>query len=87
MTTLLSQAGQASTGLNVKGFVIVAIVFALVYPLQKQLRAWVSRRRVERWREEDARGEQPKRDSDLDRTGRDGPDGPDAHDGPDDARL
>ncbi|MGN6752234.1 MAG: hypothetical protein ACTHJJ_06725 [Intrasporangium sp.] len=55
LTTLLSEAAQTSTGLNFKGFVIVAIVFALVYPLQKRLRERVSKHRVERWREEDER--------------------------------
>jgi hypothetical protein len=57
MTTLLSEAAQGGTGLNLKGFVIVAIVFVLVYPLQKRLRERVSRRRIERWREEEARRE------------------------------
>ncbi len=55
MTTALLEAASTSSGLNLKGFVIVAIVFALVYPIQKRLRESVSRRRVERWREEDAR--------------------------------
>jgi hypothetical protein len=57
MTTLLSEAAQGGTGLNLKGFVIVAIVFVLVYPIQKRLRERVSRRRIERWREEEARRE------------------------------
>ncbi|HET8594333.1 MAG TPA: hypothetical protein VFM07_03730 [Intrasporangium sp.] len=55
MTTLLSEAAQGGTGLNLKGFVIVAIVFVLVYPIQKRLRERVSRRRIERWRAEEAR--------------------------------
>lgn len=55
LTTLLAEAAQKSTGLNLKGFVIVAIVFILVYPLQKRLRHWVSKRRLERWHEEDTR--------------------------------
>ncbi|WP_155892962.1 hypothetical protein [Intrasporangium chromatireducens] len=55
MTSLLSEAAAQSSGLNLKGFVIVAIVFALVYPVQKRLRHWVSQRRRERWREEEQR--------------------------------
>lgn len=63
MTTALLEAASRSSGLNLKGFVIVAIVFALVYPIQKRLRESVSRRRVERWREEEARREQEDRGS------------------------
>lgn len=53
MTVLLTVAAGTGTGWNVKGLVMVAVVFAIVYPLQKRLRAWVSRRRLARWRAED----------------------------------
>lgn len=36
---------------------ILAVVVAVVYPLQKKLRESVSRRRLERWAEEDRQAE------------------------------
>jgi hypothetical protein len=42
---------------SVANLVILVIVAAIVYPLQKKLREVVSRRRRERWAEEDRRTE------------------------------
>lgn len=40
-----------------QNLIILAIVVAVVYPLQKKLRETVSRRRRERWAEEDRQAE------------------------------
>lgn len=48
MMTLLTAATTGS-GLNVKGLVVLAVIFAVFYPLQRRFRAWVSKRRIERW--------------------------------------
>jgi hypothetical protein len=52
MPTLLT-ASTTGPGLNVKGLVVLAVVFAVFYPLQRRFRAWASRRRIERWEHDD----------------------------------
>ena len=42
---------------NATNLVILIIVAAVLYPLQKKLRETVSRRRLERWAEEDRQAE------------------------------
>jgi hypothetical protein len=54
----------------VANLVILIVVAAVVYPLQKKLRETVSRRRKERWAEEDRLAE-------LAREEQDRPEGPD----------
>lgn len=42
---------------SLTNLIILGVVVAVVYPLQKKLRETVSRRRLERWAEEDRRAE------------------------------
>ena len=42
---------------SLTNLIILAVVVAVVYPLQKKLRETVSRRRLERWAEEDRQAE------------------------------
>ena len=49
----------------VQNLIILAIVAAVVYPLQKKLRETVSRRRRERWAEEDRLAELERRKHDA----------------------
>lgn len=51
VVALLSQT-PANTGFPVMGLIIVAIFFAVAYPLQKRLREAASRQRKERWARE-----------------------------------
>ena len=78
LTIVFTAATTGSTGLNVKGLVVVAIAFAILYPLQKRLRARVSQRRLERWSRDDpglpARADEPGADEPgADEPGADGP--------------
>ncbi|WP_374968488.1 hypothetical protein [Terrabacter sp. BE26] len=57
---------------SLTNLVILAIVAAVVYPLQKKLRESISRRRLERWAEED-------RQAELERQERDAPPSDDEH--------
>jgi hypothetical protein len=52
MPTLLT-ATRTGSGFNVKTLVVLAVIFALFYVLQKRLRAWASRQRIERWEHDD----------------------------------
>ncbi|MEW1955009.1 hypothetical protein [Terrabacter sp. NPDC080008] len=51
------QAAAQQPVFPVQNLIILAIVAAVVYPLQKKLRESVSRRRRERWAEEDRQAE------------------------------
>jgi hypothetical protein len=53
MPSLITASTTGSSGLNVMGLVILAVIFALLYPLQRRFRAWASRRRIERWEHDD----------------------------------
>jgi hypothetical protein len=53
MPSLIAASTTGSSGLNVMGLVILAVIFALLYPLQRRFRAWASRRRIERWEHDD----------------------------------
>lgn len=56
LTTLIAQT-RDGTPFPVTGLVIVLVVFAVVWPLQRWLRDSVSRRRRERWAQEGAEAE------------------------------
>ncbi|GAA2026407.1 hypothetical protein GCM10009740_15250 [Terrabacter terrae] len=45
--------------------IILGIVAAVVYPLQKKLRETISRRRLERWAEEDRQAELERQEQDA----------------------
>lgn len=51
LTTLMAQTHDGP--FTVTGLIIVLIVFAVVWPLQRRLRDSVSRRRRERWAQEE----------------------------------
>jgi hypothetical protein len=51
--TLLTASTTGSGGLNLKGLVVLAVLFVVFQPIQKRFRAWVSRRRIERWEQDD----------------------------------
>ncbi len=55
----------------VQNLIILAIVAAVVYPLQKKLRETVSRRRRERWAEEERQAELEREQQDAPRSGDD----------------
>lgn len=48
-----------------QNLIILAIVAAVVYPVQKKLRETVSRRRRERWAEEDRQAELERQEQDA----------------------
>lgn len=51
---------------SLTNLIILGVVVAVVYPLQKKLRETVSRRRLERWAEEDRRAELERQKHDAD---------------------
>lgn len=51
---------------SLTNLIILGVVVAVVYPLQKKLRETVSRRRLERWAEEDRRAELERQKHDTD---------------------
>ncbi|MHA3837326.1 hypothetical protein ACXR8F_16530 [Terrabacter sp. AAH1] len=53
MLATLATATSNQPSFSVTNLVILIVVAALVYPLQKKLRQTVSRRRKERWAEQD----------------------------------
>ena len=53
MLATLPSATNNAPAFSVTNLVILLVVAAIVYPLQKKLRETVSRRRRERWAEED----------------------------------
>ena len=57
MLATLQAATTAPPVFSVANLVILIVVAAILYPLQKKLRQVVSRRRRERWAEEDRRAD------------------------------
>lgn len=57
MLATLPTATTDQTFFSVTNLVILIVVAAIFYPLQKKLRETVSRRRRERWAEEEGRTE------------------------------
>jgi hypothetical protein len=57
--TLLTASTTGSGGLNLKGLVVLAVLFVVFQPIQKRFRAWVSRRRIERWEQDGLLGPPP----------------------------
>ncbi|GAB3875707.1 hypothetical protein [Terrabacter terrigena] len=70
MLATLATATSNPPAFSVTNLIILIVVAAVVYPLQKKLREAVSRRRKERWAEED-------RQAQLEREKQDGPQRPD----------
>ncbi|MFM6850884.1 MAG: hypothetical protein ACKOVB_17465 [Terrabacter sp.] len=70
MLATLATATSNQPSFSVTNLIILIVVAAVVYPLQKKLRESVSRRRKERWAEKD-------RLADLQRDQQDGPEHPD----------
>lgn len=52
MPTLLT-AARTGSGFDVKTLVVLAVIFAVFYLLQKRLRTWASKQRIERWEHDD----------------------------------
>ena len=75
MFATLTTATAEQPVFSVANLVILIVVAAILYPLQKKLRQVVSRRRRERWAEEDRR-------ANLERDGRDGQGDTDTRDTP-----
>ncbi|MGO4600102.1 hypothetical protein [Terrabacter sp. 2RAF25] len=57
MLATLATATSNQPTFSATNLIILLVVAAVVYPLQKKLREVVSRRRKERWAEEDRRAE------------------------------
>ena len=53
MSPTLATAAAGQPGFSPVNLIILLVAVALLYPLQKKLRESVSRRRRERWAEED----------------------------------
>ncbi|NUO36838.1 MAG: hypothetical protein HOQ18_17850 [Dermatophilaceae bacterium] len=70
MLATLATATSNQSSFSMTNLIILILVAAVVYPLQKKLRESVSRRRKEQWAEKD-------RLADLERDEQDGPQRPD----------
>lgn len=70
MLATLATATSNQSSFSMTNVIILILVAAVAYPLQKKLRESVSRRRKEQWAEKDRR-------ADLERDQQDGPQGPD----------
>lgn len=57
----LPVAAPEQTGFSFTNLLILAVVIAVLYPVQKKIRETASRRRRERWAEEDRAAEQLRR--------------------------
>ena len=57
----LPVAAPNQTGFSFANLLILAVVIAVLYPVQKKIRETASRRRRERWAEEDRAAEQLRR--------------------------
>ena len=64
MLATLATATSNPPAFSVTNLVILLVVGAIVYPLQKKLRQNVSRRRRERWAEEDRLAELAREEQD-----------------------
>ena len=64
-TTLLTDAPAVDDGFRWEGLIVVAIVFAVVWPLQKRLRRRISDRRRARWAVDDPADRTAGRDTDA----------------------
>ena len=62
MFATLPTASADQPAFSVANLVILVVVAAILYPLQKKLRQVVSRRRRERWAEEEGRAEREQAD-------------------------
>jgi Sec-independent protein translocase protein TatA len=74
----LPVAAPSQPGFSFANLLILAVVVAVLYPVQKKIREVASRRRRERWAREDAEAEEQLRRRDHDDSGDSGgrePDG------------
>ena len=62
MFATLPTASADQPAFSVANLVLLVVVAAILYPLQKKLRQVVSRRRRERWAEEEGRTEREQAD-------------------------
>jgi hypothetical protein len=72
----LPVAAPSQTGFSFANLLLLAVVVAVLYPVQKKIREVASRRRRERWAREDQEAEELLRRRDQDGSGGLGP-GPD----------